>query len=688
MWLSITMESNLNLEEMFKDPEFLKLASQYMKPPNKQSSLSDSSTVLRMKRRIEVDLGLGLGLGLKISKLYLVMIATLFSLLPTNPLLAGPLLKNSLHLMLAHALLTPRTCTLVGNVMYSRITASTSYKMVPAIHTAAFAPPPVVAATANANAMSRVRAPPVNATKFLAIAMITVTRAHDLLIEILTPVIAMRIVTSGQTPTAVAMTDGWNNKKYYHRAQASYETGGKDGDRAGNKRGGPVMVYNENNEKVKYKTLLEYMKKEEKYRFVKEHNHPFVAVAGIPYFNPYGKVPLDGKLTAIIPKTEGPLFISSGQRLDFEEYLEGRAVVRAAVSRNIPDNATLKSGQFLTWTHYGLSVRLQIYNYVYSIKPYYYHFRDVSGENNWLIDSEVKEYLKEIAGYLRKNPNIAKDPIAYLCQLKPKNTKKVEAQTPCINEPDTENPYYLPMFGADKKYAGSIPKPTAPTKPAIPTSSSTNARDARRADRIVALEEARAKDEAHATKPAKPAKPAKQTGSLKAKTKSKASHCVEPSDESDDEGPKLAPPPKPKRKATTREPESDSEEDLEEPEPPANESIKKLNKVKSKQHKEASPDAEIVQNKKLDRIADKEPKAQLVNGLSLAKERARMKMRPRPETQSRQGEDAVAVVSEDSPPDTDHPLDHGFRVVKKTKMMVKPPVLGTVASRTRSASQA
>jgi hypothetical protein len=75
---------------------------------------------------------------------------------------------------------------------------------------------------------------------------------------------------------------------------------------------------------VKYKTLLEKMSKGEKYEFVKAHNHPFADVAGIPYFNPYGKVPLDNKLTAIIPKATGSLFISSGQRLDFPEYLEGR----------------------------------------------------------------------------------------------------------------------------------------------------------------------------------------------------------------------------------------------------------------------------------------------------------------------------------------------------------------------------
>ncbi|KDN35863.1 hypothetical protein RSAG8_11225, partial [Rhizoctonia solani AG-8 WAC10335] len=261
-------------------------------------------------------------------------------------------------------------------------------------------------------------------------------------------------------------------------ARTSYTRGGKDGDRDGGIRGGPSIVLDKNGAQRKYKTFLEKMSKQEKYYFVKAHNHPFADVAGIPYFNPYGKVPLDNKLTAIIPKAAESLFISSGQRLDFPKYLEGRAVMRAAISCNIPDNATIEPGKSLSWCHFGLSVRLKVYEYVYDLEPYYYHFRDKTGENNWLIDSIAREYLKE---YLRRHAA--------------KSMKNKEILKSYIEEPDAENPYYFPKFGADKKYAGSTHALEGSTKHTVSASSSTNACDARRADRIVAQEEARANEE-------------------------------------------------------------------------------------------------------------------------------------------------------------------------------------------------
>ncbi|KEP44932.1 hypothetical protein V565_346030, partial [Rhizoctonia solani 123E] len=146
------------------------------------------------------------------------------------------------------------------------------------------------------------------------------------------------------------------------------------------------------------------MSREEKYHFIKEHGHPFAAVVGLPYFNPYGKVPLDDKLTAIIPKTVGLLSVSSGQRLDHSEYTEGRGVMRAAVIANIPDEATIDEGKFLTWAHFGPSARLKLpFLQVYALKPYFYHFRDKSGENNWLLDAQAAGYLSDSASYYKKS---------------------------------------------------------------------------------------------------------------------------------------------------------------------------------------------------------------------------------------------------------------------------------------------
>ncbi|EUC55527.1 hypothetical protein RSOL_119720 [Rhizoctonia solani AG-3 Rhs1AP] len=175
--------------------------------------------------------------------------------------------------------------------------------------------------------------------------------------------------------TLPRVPDGWNSRGYYYEAQTSYELGGKDGFRGTNSRGGRAKIQDESTgERVKYSTVLEGMTREEKYYFIKEHGHPFAAVVGLPYFNPYGYVPLDDKLTTIIPKTRGKLFESSGQRLDYSEYVEGRAVMRAAVVANIPNKATIDDGEFLKWAHYGPSARLKVYNSIYASKPYYYHF--------------------------------------------------------------------------------------------------------------------------------------------------------------------------------------------------------------------------------------------------------------------------------------------------------------------------
>ncbi|CAE6380179.1 unnamed protein product [Rhizoctonia solani] len=434
--------------------------------------------------------------------------------------------------------------------------------------------------------------------------------------------------------------NGWDNKGYYHGAKASYETGGKDGDRAGGKRGGPVRVYDKNGRRVKYKTFLEGMSTEDKYFFVKEFNHPFASVAGIPYFNPYGKVPLDDKLIAIIPKAAGHLFVSSGQRLDFPEYLEGRAVTRAAVVANIPDNATVEPGKFLTWSHFGSSFRLKVYHYVYRFKPYYYHFRDKTGENNWLIDNEAHEYLKEVGGYLKKIGEGDADPVEYLRQHASKNLKNKNIQKSYIEEPDTENPYFFAKFGADKKYAGSTRAPEGSANHTTPATSSTKARDARRADRIVAQEEARAKEEARATRPGKffPAnsKGVPKSNGVKVKTETKGNRRVDSDRGSDDERSKVS-----KQKESESELEFESNEGLEGwKQLLASKPVRKPHKAKygTELPREDAEELEegkspIKESINLDRL--EEPAKDLMS----VRERARRKMRPRPVSEPEQGGD-------------------------------------------------
>jgi hypothetical protein len=119
--------------------------------------------------------------------------------------------------------------------------------------------------------------------------------------------------------------EGWASGDYYYNGKSSY------GVTAG-KRGGRLTVTDDQGNTVKSQTFLEKMTCKEKYEFIKEHNHAFAAAVGIPYFNPYGKVPLDEKLTKIIPKPREKRAVHEliGQRLDYDEYLEAR------VSTDIP----------------------------------------------------------------------------------------------------------------------------------------------------------------------------------------------------------------------------------------------------------------------------------------------------------------------------------------------------------------
>ncbi|CCO37190.1 hypothetical protein BN14_11344 [Rhizoctonia solani AG-1 IB] len=190
--------------------------------------------------------------------------------------------------------------------------------------------------------------------------------------------------------------DDWSDKRYYLDARCSYEKGGKEGQREGKGRGGRVKVEDsETGKQVTYKTFLERMPREKKYAFVKEYGHPFAAVAGLEYFNPYGKVPLHDGLTLRIDKTHQSMFIAIGQRLDYSEYLDTLAVVRAAVTDNLPRNAQIDSGKLLKWSHFGPSSRKAVYNYVYQLKPYLYHFRDRTGEDNWAIAGMASAYLDD-----------------------------------------------------------------------------------------------------------------------------------------------------------------------------------------------------------------------------------------------------------------------------------------------------
>ncbi|KEP44874.1 hypothetical protein V565_357930 [Rhizoctonia solani 123E] len=213
------------------------------------------------------------------------------------------------------------------------------------------------------------------------------------------------------------------------------------------------------------------MSREEKYQFIKEHGHPFAAVVGLPYFNPYSKVPLDDKLTAIIPKTVGLLSVSSRQCLDHSEYTEGQGVMQAAVIANIPDEATIDEGKFLTWAHFGPSACLKVYKYVYALKLYFYHFWDKSGKNNWLLDAQATRSVLT--------------PVEYLRRKESKGLTYRSGQKLYIEEPNSENPYYYHILGIDSKYSGKAPStPKVSAKyMAPPPSSSTKARDARRADK-------------------------------------------------------------------------------------------------------------------------------------------------------------------------------------------------------------
>ncbi|KEP44942.1 hypothetical protein V565_344000, partial [Rhizoctonia solani 123E] len=205
--------------------------------------------------------------------------------------------------------------------------------------------------------------------------------------------------------------------------------------------------------------------------------------------------------------------------------------MRAAVIANIPDEATIDKGKFLTWAHFGPSARLKVYKYVYALKPYFYHFRDKSGENNWLLDAQAAGYLADSALYYKKSGGVL-TPVEYLRRKESKGLTYRSGQKLYIEEPNSENPYYYPILGIDSKYSGKAPS----TSEASVRSSSTKARDARRADKVVA-EEARVRAEASEFSGLFYLS---YSSLLKGITKPEAKRRIESDDEdSEDEGPKL-----------------------------------------------------------------------------------------------------------------------------------------------------
>ncbi|CAE6469056.1 unnamed protein product, partial [Rhizoctonia solani] len=179
---------------------------------------------------------------------------------------------------------------------------------------------------------------------------------------------------------------------------------------------------------------------------------------------------------------------------------------------------------------------------VYALKPYFYHFQDKSGKNNWLLDAQAAGYLADSASYYKKSGSVL-NPVEYLHRKESKGSTNRSGQKLYIEEPNSKNPYYYPILGINKKYSSKAPSTSEASVRymAPPLSSSTKARDARRADKVVA-EEARVRAEATSKRELVKGKGKglSNTSSAKASYQSKAKRRIESDDEDlEDEGSKL-----------------------------------------------------------------------------------------------------------------------------------------------------
>ncbi|KAG8732369.1 hypothetical protein FRC11_014107 [Ceratobasidium sp. 423] len=111
--------------------------------------------------------------------------------------------------------------------------------------------------------------------------------------------------------------EGWSDQGYYSNTRCSYKQGGKVG------RGSRKVEDLKTGKTAHNAMFLEQLTCEEKYTFIKAH-HPFAALVGLKYFNPYSKV-----------------------------------VIQAAVTNNLPQNADIALGKALTWVHFGGSSHKQ-----------------------------------------------------------------------------------------------------------------------------------------------------------------------------------------------------------------------------------------------------------------------------------------------------------------------------------------
>ncbi|EUC59832.1 hypothetical protein RSOL_325100 [Rhizoctonia solani AG-3 Rhs1AP] len=178
------------------------------------------------------------------------------------------------------------------------------------------------------------------------------------------------------------------------------------------KRGARYRIVINGKREVKHTPMERLAERKAKYKRVRKHGHLFGDKHKC-YFNPYSYSPISKKHFKRIVKPVGvrvcrggplsqPVHELIGLRDDYEYRLQIGTAARKALTKFLPDNFVLKPGEQLSYCkHYDMSARTQINGYMYKQFPFLYHFRDESGDDNWVIDAICTSYLYSNSMYVK-----------------------------------------------------------------------------------------------------------------------------------------------------------------------------------------------------------------------------------------------------------------------------------------------
>ncbi|KAJ1299473.1 hypothetical protein OPQ81_003312 [Rhizoctonia solani] len=201
-----------------------------------------------------------------------------------------------------------------------------------------------------------------------------------------------------------------------------------------------------------------------KYVFINKYGHPFARKLRLWHFNPYGYVPQDPKVVEKIDHAMGD---------DWKLFIEASAaLVRSLVDELKPDVSVLPEGQkMVTWQHFSLELRTELYKQADKGLPTLYHLRDQTNNDSWFVAELARDYLSANKSYEPRRKHI-KNPKTRMRRNATKIAENAAKQYPV--PPREEDLYYIkaPTGGYNTDDPKKKCTPISNARPDVPSGSS------------------------------------------------------------------------------------------------------------------------------------------------------------------------------------------------------------------------